>query len=87
MSGSKVKGEIGVPEGWKLEEDGCVRDSSILTSPSNYFATIDWNERCFRSGITSTGARLKPRAYKGPGWRQILVNDAVKWLMKLERTT
>lgn len=86
MSGSKAKDEIKIPEGFKIEEDGYGRDTSILTSPDNYFATIDWKNRCFRAGGTTYGQSLTNKSYKGPGWRQMLVNDAVKWLKKLQVT-
>lgn len=87
MSGSKAQDELTIPEGWKLEADGYGRDASILSTPSPnvYFATIDWRERCFRSGMTTMGQRLNPREYKGAGWRQRLIDDAAKWLSKLLR--
>lgn len=87
MSGSKTRDELRVPEGWKLEADGYGRDASVVSTPSpSYFATVDWHERCFRSGMTTYGQRIAPREYKGAGWRQRLVDDAVAWLTKLMKT-
>ena len=74
-----------VPAGFKIEADGYGRNADVITSPHNYFVTIDWANRCFRSGCTTYGDKLNKREYNGAGWKQKLVNDAVNWLVKLGR--
>lgn len=83
MSGSKAFDELSVPEGWKLDHESDVQSIVSTPSPEVYYASIDWGERCFRSGMTTFGSRINHQEYAGPGWRQRLVNDAVAWLRKL----
>ncbi len=84
MSGSKAQGELKLPDGVTLEVDGYGIGFDLVKSRLGY-VTIDWRERCFRAGISSIGQRINPREYRGAGWRQMLVDDAVSWLGKLER--
>ena len=84
MSGSKAQSELKLPDGFSIEIDGHGVGFDLVRSKLGY-TTIDWRERCFRAGITSVGQRLNSREYKGTGWRQLLVDDAVMWLRKLER--
>jgi hypothetical protein len=79
--------KVAVPDGWRLEADGYGRDAHIITSPRNFFATIDWSSRCFRSGITTFGNAVGKRGfagYRGRDWKQRLADDAVAWLRNLE---
>jgi len=45
--------------------------------------TIDWARRCVRSGFSTTGQAVTRRGYTGRGWRQRLVDDAIKFLQDL----
>lgn len=84
MSGSKAQSELKLPDGFSIEVDGYGIGFDLIKSRLG-LVTIDWRERCFRAGITTIGQRINPREYKGAGWRQMLVNDVVTWLRKLER--
>lgn len=80
-----------IPEGWALEPLERDPDRALLSTPSpqRYMATIDFRERGIRSGYSTTGRFLgaewnKPRKkYRGRGWRQELVDDAVKHLREV----
>jgi len=74
-----------VPDGWRIQNDIYGRDCSIVTSPAHCMATIDWERRGFRAGITTIGSFKNKRsaAFIGRGWKQKLVNAAVAWLRKL----
>lgn len=85
MSGSKTKDEITVPEGFTIEVDGYGRNADVIHCEGTGYVTVDWEKRCFRAGATTYGQSLTTKSYKGPGWRQKLVDDAVKWLQEISR--
>jgi hypothetical protein len=80
--------EFKLPDGWAREalQSGQV----LITTPiKRYMATIDFNGRGFRSGLVQSGRfegdkltrkGLVRKQYKGRGWQQKLVDDAVAWL-------
>lgn len=77
--------DVEIPREWVLEHAGYAQGYSVLSTPSPnlYRVTVDWEKRTFRSGMTTIGAPLSKRRYKGCHWRQELVNDAVTWLAEL----
>jgi hypothetical protein len=53
----------------------------IIESPSREgFVSVDFDSRCFRSGICMSGPFMRHGAYSGKGWRQTLVDDAIEYL-------
>lgn len=82
-----------VPDGWKLEEMPRDPDHLLITTPSPgvYFVTIDLALRGFRTGYSTTGLLVgegwnkKRKKYGGRGWKQAVVDDAVKHLQELLR--
>lgn len=92
-TGVKMK-EARIPEGWKLEPlSGS--DQWLLSTPSpSYLATIDFRLRGFRSGCVQQGKLIgekltkkgfERKMYRGRGWQQAIVDDAVAWLEALDR--
>lgn len=77
------KQELKVPEGFYLEVDEVAIGHDLLQLPNVGYASIDWNKRCYRAGITTTSQRMTNREYKGMGWRQRLLDDAAEWLSKI----
>lgn len=76
--------KLSLPAGWSIDVDGYGRGHDVLTSPNRYMATIDWERRCFRSGISISGKAVNKKKYAGRGWKQSLLDAAVKWLEALE---
>jgi hypothetical protein len=76
---------VKIPEGWSLERDGYGKGYDVLSTPPpiRYSATIDWERRAFRSGMSVTGTVASVKKYAGRGWRQALVDDAVTHLRKV----
>lgn len=73
-----------VPEGWSTSARPY---EAFITSSSGYSATLNWVQRTIRPGATSFGKPINQTEYKGRGWQQRLVDDAVVWLRSLETTT
>lgn len=62
----------------------------LLRSPQSYTATLDLHDRAFRSGCVTHGRVFRGEnviAYKGRGWQQRLLDDAVAWLEVIENAT
>lgn len=81
-----------IPEGWTLEFLPRQPDHVLLSTPATgprYMTTLDFHARGIRTGYSTTGRFLgeewnKPRKkYKGRGWRQELVDDAVAHLREV----
>jgi hypothetical protein len=80
-----------VPEGWTLETMARQPDHVLLSTPAPfcYSVTIDFKLRGFRTGYSSIGRLVgeawdrKRKKYGGRGWKQEIVNDAVKYLKEL----
>ena len=79
-----------VPEGWLLEP--LPRSDYVLIStppPLRLMATIDFRLRGFRSGYSQSGPLVsetwnkRRKQYGGRGWKQKIVDDAVKWLQEV----
>lgn len=79
---------VHVPDGWSLESMPRLLNHVILSTPppGHYMATIDFHARGFRAGCSISGRFVgeewnKPRKkYRGRGWKQELINDAVTYL-------
>ncbi len=69
-----------LPEGWTTAT--LVGEQTLLTSPHKYMVTVDFDKRGFRSGMSTHGQLLNKTGYRGRGWKQQLVDDAVKWLVE-----
>jgi hypothetical protein len=82
MSSSK---DMHVPEGWSLETMPRLPDHMLLSTPPpiRYMSTIDFRARGFRTGHSVYGRYVGEewnkarKKYRGKGWKQDLVNDAV----------
>jgi hypothetical protein len=76
-----------IPRDWTLEQDGYGKGHDVLMTPApiRYAATIDWVKRVYRSGMSTTGPIVSKKKYKGRGWQQALVDDAVAYLSELLR--
>ena len=69
----------GLPDGWTVEH----RDGyAVLRHPSAMggYITVDWDCRGFRGGYSTAGRLTSTKTYRGRGWREALVRDAVAWL-------
>jgi len=87
--------DLRIPDGWTLVPLPISPDQMLLSTPTpSYMATIDFRLRGFRSGyvqhgkfvgekLTRSGNVRKP--YRGRGWKQVLVDDAIAWLEELRR--
>ena len=67
------------PVGWTIEH----RDGyAVLRHPNTMggCVTIDWSCRGFRGGYSTDGRLTSSKTYRGRGWREELVRDAVAWL-------
>ena len=77
-----------VPEGWLLEAMPRLPDHVILHTPppGRYMATIDFHARGIRAGCSVSGRFVgeewnkSRKKYRGRGWKQELINDAVTYL-------
>lgn len=80
-----------IPEGWTLEELPREPDHVLLSTPSpgRYMVTIDFRQRGYRNGYSTTGRLVgdawnkKRKAYGGRGWRQAIVDDAIVHLQEV----
>lgn len=89
MSETRSKSrDVHVPEGWSLEPMPRLPNHVVLHTPPPmpYMVTIDFIGRGFRTGH-SISARFvgeewnkARKKYRGRGWKQELVNDAVAYL-------
>lgn len=76
-----------VPEGFTVESYYTNKDeATVVTSPQKFFVTIHWRDRGFRNGTTTIGRLESKKTYRGRGWRQQLVNDAVAHLQAIDNT-
>jgi hypothetical protein len=85
--------DVNIPAGWTLEPNGREPQYAILSTPApcSYFTTIDFTARGFRNGGSYSGLfvgeewgkRHLRKKYEGRGWKQALVNDAIKHLQAL----
>jgi len=78
---------VKLPEGFTLEQ--LTPRQWLLQSPEMLMATIDIEHRGFRGGLVYSGSfvgdkltrkGLVRKQYKGRGWMQALVDDAVTYL-------
>ena len=75
-----------VPEGWTLEALPRQPDHLLVTAPPPWrvMVTIDFRLRGFRQGCSITGPLAEDvtrrKQYKGRGWQQAIVDDAVTYL-------
>lgn len=71
------------PDGWLLEKLS-YSEQYILRTPDGLMATIDFEKRCFRAGLTTSGSTQGPKQKpSGRGWQQVLVDAAVAWLNRV----
>jgi hypothetical protein len=86
----KVHG-VRVPEGWALEALPRLPDYALLSTPPpmHYMVTIDFHRRGFRTGCSVSAKFVGEewnkmrKKYRGRGWKQALVDDAVAHLRKV----
>ena len=77
-----VPANMTVPAGWTTEVVG---DQHILVrSPGGYMATIDLERRWFCSWMTTNGRPASIGKFAGRGWRSLLTQAAVDYLMPIE---
>lgn len=70
-----------LPPDWTHEAPRHLKDIVVLHAPDNKgMVSVDFLQRCFRSGLSSWGPKASTKQYAGRGWREILVADAVEWL-------
>ncbi len=90
MTATKDHG-VCVPDGWALEPMPRLPNHAVLHSPppACCMATIDFHARGFRTGH-SVSARFvgeewnkARKKYRGTGWKQELVDDAVAHLLEV----
>lgn len=88
--------KLKIPYGWRLEPYA-PPDLDVLvlvTHGPRYATTIDFRDRCFRSGFSTSGPPVGEawsaiggwRRYDGRGWRQKIVDDAVAHLRGVLRS-
>lgn len=56
-----------------------------ITGPNLGWVTVDFGTRSFALGAKDCALPVRGRAYKGQGWWQRLVNDAVRVLRQTEK--
>lgn len=68
-----------IPNGWTWEFVG---DDFVTISAGHKkgWVTVDMLRRSFRAGMSTVGPKLSTGAYTGRGWRDQIIEDAVKWL-------
>jgi AraC-like DNA-binding protein len=71
-----------IPEGWSQEVmEHTQRVQVLVKRPGIGMVTIDFDLRCFRSGLSLAGKGIGPKKPPvGHGWKQTLVDAAVEWL-------
>lgn len=74
-----------LPAGWKIGPHGDDARYSILEHAiaRGGFITLDWDRRCFRLGISTTGRQSSSAKYAGRGWKDAMMADAVKLLQEI----
>jgi len=73
-----------LPACWTLEEVYSSRYVLLRSAPpQGYMATIDWQERRIRTGMTTRGAPISDKEYVGRGWRDAMVADAIAHLQSI----
>jgi hypothetical protein len=87
--------QVKIPTGWEFKE--LLSGQWLLETPQGLWrgmATIDFDQRGFRGGLVQhgkfeneelTSKGQKRKEYKGLGWQQELVDDAVAYLMPLAK--
>lgn len=51
----------------------------------DFLVSIDWKQRCYRSGFSTTGSPMYAPDARGRGWRKRLIESATAWLQELVR--
>lgn len=75
---------MNLPEGWTSEAAYDERYLLIHSAPpKRYMATIDWQERCVRTGFVTRGPAISKKEYGGRNWRDAIVADAVAHLRSI----
>lgn len=75
--------ELKVPPGWTLETLDSGGSLLFSPEPERYMATIDWAGRGIRTGLSRHGKFISRAEYGGRGWRQRLLDDAVRHLSSI----
>lgn len=75
-----------LPPGWTSEVLAGGQTRITTPAPMMYNATLDWKARSVRLGIGTYGKPINKKEYKGKGWQQRMVADAIAHLKKLEAT-
>jgi len=80
-----------MPEGWTREVPDYAKNHLFIGSPGadGGFVTVDFTNRCYRSGINTGRTFRLGGIYQGLCWRQRLEQDAIDWLARVmsERET
>lgn len=72
-----------LPEGWESETYSGRKDIIVLKRPGQGggFVTLDFEKRIYAAGMgTPRRHEGAQKMYKGRGWNQEFVDDAVAWL-------
>lgn len=74
---------VRLPEGWTARRMGRSEGYAEIVAPMGHascFVTVDFANRGFRGGGSTTGRMASTLVYTGRGWRQRLIQDAIAWL-------
>ena len=67
------------PVGWKRERMG--KNHEVFYAPNGLgMVTVDFEMRCFRPGIGTSGRPTSTKTYAGRGWKEAICIDAVAYL-------
>lgn len=70
-----------IPQGWTQEQPRHIKDIVVFHAPEKKgMVSVDFKQRCFRSGWSSWGPATSTKQYLGRGWKASLIADAVEWL-------
>lgn len=71
-----------LPEGWTSTEFAAYGTVIDRPQPGGGSVTVDFELRAYAGGTSPvrSNTRIGSKSYKGRGWQQELVNDAVSWL-------
>lgn len=80
--------KLSLPIGWSAEPISCKAASPntlfalIRPTPGGGIVTIDFERRIFAGGFGAPNRNLvaSKKQYKGAGWKESIVQDAIKWL-------
>jgi hypothetical protein len=77
-----------LPEYWKASE--FTKNTVVITAFSEYnycygYVTVDFEYRCFRLGMAAIGQPESNKAYRGRGWKEGLITDAISRLKEVVR--